>query len=283
MSIFAWVVIITTIAGVGGTAVGGLLGALFNKDNNKIVSLLLAFAGGVMLAVVCFDLIPSAIMPETATEPTNIFIVIAGVILGFAVVFLLNHFIDKDTDDEIPHIDETHPLTADAPDEIIHSNHYVLHAHKDGNKEMVIAGIVMSCAIALHNVPEGMVIGASMVNSGIIVGGSGLTLAIIIGLHNIPEGMGISVPLIAGGTNKVKAVLITALCGLPTVIGAIIGYFLGILGPFWLSMSLSFASGAMLYVVFGELIPEAILMFKSKLPAVAIMVGLFVGLIITYV
>lgn len=142
----------------------------------------------------------------------------------------------------------------------------------------------MACAIALHNLPEGMVIGASYAQEktvGFTVSG-GLILAIVIGLHNIPEGMSVSVPLIAGGMKKPRAVLITAATGAPTIIGAMLGYSLGNMGPLSLAISLSFASGAMLYVVFGELLPEAILMWRSKFPAFGMLIGLLVGMVIIF-
>ena len=129
-----------------------------------------------------------------------------------------------------------------------------------------------------------MVIGASYANDGAVgftITG-GLVLAIVIGLHNIPEGMSVSVPLIAGGMNKTKAVVVTALTGAPTIIGAILGYTFGSLGPTALAISLSFASGAMLYVVFGELLPESILMWRSKFPAFAMLIGLLVGMVIIF-
>ena len=142
----------------------------------------------------------------------------------------------------------------------------------------------MAVAIALHNLPEGMVIGASYANQAdaSVFTGSGLVIAVVIGLHNIPEGMAVSVPLISAGMKRTRAVLITALSGAPTILGALIGYYLGLIGPIWLSLSLSFASGAMLYVVFGELLPEAILMWRSKLPAFAILVGVLVGMVIIF-
>ena len=130
--------------------------------------------------------------------------------------------------------------------------------------------------------PEGMVIGASYAGNRAAgpLGGSGLIMAVIIGLHNIPEGMAVSVPLITGGSKRLRAVVITALSGAPTIIGAVLGFCLGTLSPMWLSLSLSFAAGAMFYVVFGELLPEAILMCRSKLPAFATVVGVLVGLLL---
>lgn len=286
MSTFWWVVIITALAGVGGTALGGVVGAVLRRDSTKMVSLLLAFAGGVMLAVVCFDLIPEAFLPTGAENELSLWLVIFGVALGYAVIAMLNLVIDRRTNPELLHIDEDHPQTADDLDELIHADHYNQHASaEDNNKfELFIAGIVMAFAIALHNMPEGMVIGASYVtDAGKITGGTGFVVAMVIGLHNIPEGMSVSVPLISGGMSKWRAVGVTALSGVPTIIGAMIGYSLGLISPLWLSLSLSFAGGAMLYVIFGELLPEAFLMWKSKAPGAAALIGTLVGLILVHV
>ena len=256
-----------------------------------VYSLLLAFAGGIMTGVVCFDMISGALEPDGATEPVSVFFVVAGVLFGYVVIWLLNVWIDKKTNHEIAHIDADHPKTADDLDELIHSDHYVRHetCSEDGGPaskyQLFIAGVVMACAIALHNMPEGMVIGASYAGNleAGFLGGSGLIMAVIIGLHNIPEGMAVSVPLITGGSKRLKAIVITALSGAPTIIGAVLGFCLGTLSPMWLSLSLSFAAGAMFYVVFGELLPEAILMWRSKLPAFATVVGVLVGLILIYI
>lgn len=278
------IIIITFISGVIGTGLGGLVGALLKRESNKIVSLLLAFAGGIMLAVVCFDLMsePIEMMTNGTLPKLTPLIVVAAVVVGYAVVYLLNFVIDKRTNREVSHIDETHPQTADDLDELIHSNHY--ETHKKEKSNLFVAGLVMMFAIALHNLPEGMVIGASYAVTDDLVAnlfsGSGFIMAIVIGLHNIPEGMSVSVPLVSGGMGRVKAVLLTALSGLPTVFGALIGYALGGINEIMLVLSLGFASGAMLYVVFGELLPESILMWKSKLPALAVFVGVLVGFLL---
>ena len=271
-------ILATAIAGVAGTGLGGLVGALLQKDSKRIVSLLLSFAGGVMLSVVCFDLVTEAI--ETNT---GIFTVIGAIALGVAVTFGLNYLIDRKTHPELPHIDENHPKTHDDLDELINSDHLEHHYNRNDNKlSLWVAGIVMACAIALHNVPEGMTIGASYASNDGVMGSAALVLAVIIGLHNIPEGMAVSVPLISGGMSKAKAVLITAASGIPTILGALLGYALGEIGPLGLTLSLGFASGAMLYVVFGEILPQSILMYHSKLPAFSAIVGILVGLLIIF-
>ena len=282
MSVLGWVITITAIAGIGGTGMGGLVGALFRKDSNKIVSLLLAFAGGVMFAVVCFDLIVESLEQELAFS--SLWLTIIGLLLGYGVIFLLNAAIDKSTNHEIPHIDANHPRTADSPEELIHADHFQQHRKMNNRYQLFIGGLVMAAAIALHNLPEGMVIGASYAaeDGAALLSGGGFLMAIVIGLHNIPEGMAVSVPLITGGMKKPRAVLLTALTGTPTIIGAVLGYCIGTLSPVALSVSLSFASGAMLYVVLGELIPEAILMWRSKAPAFMTLVGILVGMIIIF-
>ena len=278
MGVIETLLLTTFIAGVVGTGLGGLVGAILQKDSNRTVSLLLSFAGGVMLSVVCFDLITEAIDTQS-----GIWMVVGSVAAGVAVIFLLNHWIDRKTNPEVPHIDANHPDTADDLDELIHSDHLKQHKAKNDNKfSLFVAGFVMACAIALHNIPEGMTIGASYATNESTMGSAALVLAILIGLHNIPEGMAVSVPLISGGMHKAKAVLITALSGLPTVIGALLGFLLGEIGAMGLCISLGFASGAMLYVVFGEILPQSILMYHSKLPAFSAIAGILVGLVIIF-
>ena len=240
---------ITLAAGVGGTGVGGFLGILFNKKSAKTVSGLLSFAAGVMLAVVCLDLVPDAIENSRTT------LVLTGTAFGFLLVFLLNdltfrfHIIEKDEAD----ISE---------------------------RRLFIGGIVTAVALALHNFPEGMVIGASFIRYGADYRFtlSQTAVAAVIGLHNIPEGMAMAVPLASGGMRKSAAAAITALAGAPTVLGALAGYFLGTLSPLWLSLSLSLASGAMLYVVFGELLPEAYSLNSSPLPVFCALGGILTGI-----
>ena len=278
MGIIGTLILTTALAGVCGTGLGGLVGALLQKDSKRSVSLLLSFAGGVMLSVVCFDLVT-----ESIETNVGIWTVVGAIALGVAVTFFLNYLIDRKTNPEVPHIDANHPKTADYLDELIHSDHLNQHyARQDSRLGLFVAGVVMASAIALHNVPEGMTIGASYASNDGAMGGAALVLAVLIGLHNIPEGMAVSVPLISGGMARWKAVLITACSGIPTIVGALLGYLLGEIGPMGLCLSLGFASGAMLYVVFGEILPQSILMYHSKLPAFSAIAGILAGLLIIF-
>ncbi|MGN0494485.1 MAG: ZIP family metal transporter [Acutalibacteraceae bacterium] len=253
MSILPYVITVTLAAGVFGTGFGGLLGALFKGKSEKTVAVLLNFAAGVMLALVCFDLIPEAL------ENSGLFLVLSGLMLGFASVFLLNDITARFS--LLKTLGDTSELA---------------------EKRLYLGGIVTAVAIALHNFPEGMVIGAAYAGAvpDLSLDLSRLAVAAAIGLHNIPEGMAMSVPLISGGMKRRTSIVLTALAGAPTVLGAAAGFFLGALSPLWLSLSLSLASGAMLYVVFGELLPESAYLTRSALPACACAAGILTGILI---
>ena len=247
----ASVVAITAMAGIGGTGLGAVFACLCRRDSDQVISLLLSFAAGVMTAVVCFDLLTEALLPEGMAHPDGLLLVVSGVLGGYGVIGILNAAVDS-------------------------------QERKRGRKRntLFLAGVIMAAAIALHNVPEGMVIGTAF--AGTQLSQSGVLMAVVIGLHNVPEGMAVAVPLVSGGMRRWKAILTTALTGAPTVLGAILGYFLGSMGPLALTLSLSAASGAMLYVVFGELLPESNLMWKSRVPALAAVTGMMVGMVIVY-
>ena len=245
MGLLGEVLLITAAAGIGGTGAGGLIACLFRRDSSRAVSLLLSFAAGVMTAVVCFDLLADAVSPGAG----RLWLTVSGILLGCAVTGVLNVWIGR---------------------------------RSGPGGGLFLAGLVMAAAIALHNVPEGMVIGASFAREAARPARSGLVMAAVIGLHNIPEGMAVAVPLISGGMGRSRAAGAAALTGAPTVLGALAGFCLGTLGPAALTLALSFASGAMLYVVFGELLPESSLMWRGKAPSLAAVLGIITGMVIVY-
>jgi len=258
------VLFFSAIAGVCGTGLGGLVAvAVLKRPSEKITCWLLMFAAGVMTSIVCFGLVPEAIVLS------GVLISIVGLIVGVVVIMLLNRLVDRLTGTSVEDLD-------------VHYTHEGLY--HEGNvirdrSRMMRSGMIMFIAIGLHNVPEGIAIGA---------GGSysfelGLMLAIMIALHNIPEGMAIAAPLIAGGVSRGKVVLLTALSGTPTFIGGAIGILVGSISDAAIAISLAAAGGAMLYVVFGEMIPQSIVMTKSRAATIVALFGLLIGLLITQV
>ena len=265
------VLIYTFGVGFVGTGLGGLIGALIKKDSNKQTSLLLSAAGGVMLSVVSFELVGQAV--GSLGDMSHILaslIVTVSILLGVGLIYLGNKVLDDYTEKRNAHIDEFHPKTHDDLNELIHSDEYNNAKNK---KEMFKAGMIMVFAIALHNFPEGLSVGSTFISSK----STGIFLAVLLAVHKIPEGMAIVMPLINGGTSKKKAILITALSGLPTMLGAVIGLAIGSFGPLGQAISLSLASGAMVYVIFCEIIPQSTLMYKSKSPGFFTIFGFILG------
>lgn len=97
------------------------------------------------------------------------------------------------------------------------------------------------------------------------------------------SGISIAVPLKQGGSSRTKAFILTALSGVTTGIGAFIGAFIANISSAFISFSLSFAAGAMLYIISCELLPESKHMYKGRFPALGNMLGIVLGAISNYI
>ena len=214
-----------------GTTLGAAMVFLMrNEMNARLEKALLGFAAGVMIAASVWSLLIPSI--DMAAEQGVIPWVpaLVGFLLG--IVFLL--LIDTLT----PHLH----LASDKP---------------EGVKSGFSKTTMMLLAVTIHNIPEGMAVGvAVMGNTGIAMAGA-LALAVGIAIQNFPEGAIISMPLRGEGMSRTKAFVCGVLSGIVEPIGALL--------TIWLTSSirpalpyfLSFAAGAMIYVVVEELIPES--------------------------
>lgn len=271
--------LITALTGVGGLALGGGFAAAIHSPSERSVSLLLRFTAGVMFSVVCFDLIADA------TEDASIFPVIAWILIGYFCTYLLNCWIDKQA-----HHSHSHGGHDHHGHDHDHDHHEAHEDHHDPHQEMCAcghhtlhtAGLVLAAAVALHNMPVGMAIGATFAGAAQAASSGGILAALIIGLHNLPEGMSIAAPLLSSGSRPAAAIGVAAVSGIPTIVGAMLGYSLGTMNPTLLCISLSFAAGAMLYVIFGELLPESEHLWQHKLSGLATMLGLLLGLALIF-
>ena len=280
MNIYLELFLTTAVTGVGALALGGALAAAVHAPSDRAVSLLLRFTAGVMCAVVCFDLLADAM--EGGALP----VVILWVLAGYFATHLLNSWIDRKAHHSHSHGGHGHEHGPEHEHEHEHGPDLSqVHLGRDngemcacGHHTLHTAGLVLAAAVALHNMPVGMAIGATFAGDAASAGHGGVLAALIIGLHNLPEGMSIAAPLITGGSRPAGAVAVAAASGIPTILGALLGYSVGAMSPGLLSMSLSFAAGAMLYVVFGELLPESEHMWQHKLSGLATMLGLLLGL-----
>lgn len=257
------IVFFTALAGVCGTGLGGVLTVLLGNRSTSMTGWLLSFAAGIMIGVVCFGLIPEA------TGIGGIYYTIGGVIGGIIIIMALNRIADNITEAQ------TNKKIHETQEELYHASPIL----SGGNSKLFRSGIIMLFAIALHNIPEGLAIGAAGSHDAQL----GLTLAIIIALHNIPEGMAIAAPLFSGGMKKSKVIGLAALAGAPTLIGGAVGLLVGKISDVAISLSLAAAGGAMLYVVFGEIIPQVIVNSKSRLSTIITLFGIIIGLIVTQI
>ena len=162
-----------------------------------------------------------------------------------------------------------------------------LHLNNDnpeGLKSKLKKTTMMVFAVTLHNIPEGMAVGVTFAgaligNSGITIAGA-LTLAIGIAIQNFPEGAIISMPLKSEGMSKLKAFLYGTLSGIVEPIGAIITILLTSKVVPILPYLLSFAAGAMIYVVVEELIPEAQEGEHSNIATIGVAIGFVIMMIL---
>ena len=147
------------------------------------------------------------------------------------------------------------------------------------SNSLIQVGLVMAIGIAMHNIPEGLAIGVSLEVDLAL----GMSLIIAILVHNVPEGIAFAMPLRMGGMKKVKIVVISIITGLATGVGGLIGVILGEISNNVVSLSLAIASGAMLFVVFYEIIPKSKEIYKGTLSSFFNLIGITFGILLRYV
>ena len=242
-----------------GTSLGAACVYLMKKEmNKKLNKILLGFASGVMIAASVWSLIiPSIDMSEHMGKlsfiPSSV-----GVLLGMMFLFSL--------DKVIPHIHVNSP-TEEGP-----------------KKYNLKKSTKLVFSVVLHNIPEGMAVGiafAAVMNEGnAITFASALALSIGIAIQNFPEGAIISMPLKSEGLSKNKAFTYGALSGIVEPIGAAITIMFSSFFTPIMPYLLSFAAGAMIFVVVEELIPEAAGDNSSDISAIAFGIGFVIMMIL---
>lgn len=242
-----------------GTALGSAMVFFLKKEMKPFVrKILLGFAAGVMIAASVWSLlIPASEMAEEQGQLSWVATTI-GFLLG--IVFLLV------LDSIIPHL-------------------HLDNEKPEGIKQKSLKKTTMlMLAVTLHNIPEGMAVGVTLAgaisgNIGISVAGA-MALAIGIAIQNFPEGAIISMPLRGEGVSKTKAFLYGVASGLVEPIGALITVLLTNQILPILPYILSFAAGAMIYVVVEELIPESQEGEHSNIGTIGVAIGFVVMMIL---
>ena len=221
-------IVLLTALGVGGATVfGALLGFAFKKISHKFSDIVLAFAAGVMLAAAVIGLVlPSLEYGGKFGLPVTV----AGIFCGALCLNLLDRL--------VPHLHRLSGVDQEA------------HPEQSAQLSKVLLFVM---AIAIHNLPEGIAAG---VGFGTGNNGEAITIAAGIALQNIPEGMVIIAPMLATGMKPGRTFLIALLTGVVEVLGTLLGYFAVTISTAILPFALAFAGGTMLYVISDEMIPE---------------------------
>ncbi len=242
---------------IGTTLGAGMVFLMKNEMSKKVEKLLLGFASGVMIAASIWSLINPSI--EMAREQGKIAWVPATIGFLLGIIFLLV------LDSIIPHMH----LESEKP---------------EGLKSSLKKTTMLVLAVTLHNIPEGMAVGVTF--AGALIGNSGITLAgafalaVGIAIQNFPEGAIISMPLRSEGVSKLESFLYGTLSGVVEPIGAIITILLTNLVVPILPYLLSFAAGAMIYVVVEELIPESQAGEHSNIGTIGVAIGFVIMMVL---
>jgi ZIP family zinc transporter len=241
------------------TTLGASMVFFFRKSTKPIFqTIFLGFAAGVMIAASVFGLLVPAI--ENAAESGQISWLPASIGFACGVLFLLG--LDK----VIPHL---------------HPNLNVLEGPRSSMKRTTL----LVFAVTLHNIPEGMAVGLSFALAAQNPADTSLyfaaiALALGIGMQNFPEGAAVALPLKQEGMKTGRAFLFGTLSGaVEPLFGILMVLIAGFIEPIMPYM-LSFAAGAMLYVVVEELIPEAHLSEHSNIGTISVMVGFLLMMIL---
>jgi ZIP family zinc transporter len=242
MSIILKTTLIGFAVGMMGTGLGGLIAFFIRNPSRKFLSFILGCSSGLMLAIVCFDLLPEAF------ELGHLSIGILGIVAGVALIV----FVDERISD-----DRGHGLLL-------------------SKESFAKTGLLLGLGVALHNLPEGLAIGSGFMATEEL----GVGISIVIALHNIPEGISMAAPMCVGGISRWKAFLYTILVGIPMGLGAFVGVILGDISQGLIAFCLAFAGGTMLYITCGELIPKAHGLNESRLSSYGVIAGFILGMIV---
>ncbi len=247
-------VVLLTALGVGGaTAIGALLGFLLKNPSQKFNDFILSFAAGVMLCAAVVGLILPAL---DYGGNFSILICVLGIILGAVCLNLIDKL--------VPHLHKISGID--------------IENHPDNAKKLSKI-MLFVIAIAIHNLPEGIAAGVSFGTGNVY---HAITVAGGIALQNIPEGMVIIAPMITSGISKKRTFIIAVLTGVVEVIGTFIGYFAVSVSTMILPFALSFAGGTMLYVISDEMIPETHSHGNERLATYALLLGFAIMLVFDF-
>lgn len=240
------------------TALGASAVFLAKNPSRRLLSGMLGFASGIMLAATYWSLLaPSIELANGSCIPAVI-----GFLLGGAFIWVIDKI--------LPHV------------------HPGVQAHStEGIRTSWQRSVLLVLAITIHNIPEGLVVGiafgAAAAHGAATTLGAAIALALGIAIQDFPEGLAVSIPLRSEGLSRRKAFFYGQLSGIVEPIGAIIGAASVMLAQAMLPYALAFGAGAMFYIIIEELVPQARGGDESDVSTVAAMFGFVLMMIMDVV
>jgi len=231
------------------TSVGAAFVFFIKGTSHKVRDALIGFSAGLMLSVTALNLIPKALGPNEE----NLLQVIIGIALGATLLLVVDMY--------IPHI------------------HGILIPDRQLTTGMK-ATMMIVAAMVIHNFPEGFATGTAY-SGGVTLFGN--TVALAIAVQNIPEGFVVSVPLRSQGYSKRSSFIVGALSGFIEPICSIAALVVVGLFRFLLPYSLAFSGGAMLYVIFDEMVPESHSHGFERTATASFMIGFILMTVLNYI
>jgi zinc transporter, ZIP family len=220
--------------------IGTLLGALVGITIKNPSRKVLGGILGIASGIM-ISIIFLELIPESV-EKTNFFITLIAILIGI-VVIAVTDYLSK-------------------------GKRWASNSHKK-------VAFLMALGLMLHNFPEGIIMGFGFIKEANL----GIKMSLLISIHDMPEGIAIAAPLIASGVRPLKILWYAFLVALPTAIGAWMGILIGTISQAFLGYCLAFASGVMLYVVFGQMIPESNELSDGYTNTITILMGVVFGFV----
>lgn len=241
------------------TAMGASMVFFFRSINKKVLNMMLGFAAGIMIAASFWSLLKPAIDMAAEKSDTPWFPAVAGFLSGGAFIFLIDKL--------LPHL------------------HLGLAIDKaEGIKTTWQRSVLLILAITMHNIPEGLAVGVAFGalerSPDVTTLAGAVALAIGIGLQNFPEGAAVSIPLRREGFSRKKSFFYGQLSGIVEPIAGVLGAYMVLAVEPLLPYALSFAAGAMIFVVVEELIPESQTGNETDFSTIGAMLGFSVMMLL---
>lgn len=239
-------VVATGISGFLTGWMGILTGIIFSffikNRGSRFKGTVIGFIGGLMLAIVFFDLLPESF------ETGSIYITMVGITFGLMLAVLLDGRLDHD---KLSTID------------------------KQKNKYFK-AAIFMAVGIGIHNIPSGVALGSLLSTTPI----KGLHLSIALIIHGIPEGLAVGMFFRESNASSIVLVFVSILTSIPMGLGSLLGGIISNISPVIISISLAFASGMILYILCRETLPSARETWNGRLSTIGNVLGVITGILI---